>query len=39
MMMARQAFGAAAISNYRAPIAPEDVGTIVVYLTTLKGTK
>ena len=27
------------INNYKAPIAPEDVGTIVEYLTTLKGTK
>jgi mono/diheme cytochrome c family protein len=27
------------INNYRAPIAPEDVGTIVEYLTALKGTK
>jgi hypothetical protein len=27
------------IHNYRAPIAPEDVGAIVDYLTALKGTK
>jgi hypothetical protein len=27
------------INNYKAPIAPEDVGTIVEYLITLKGTK
>jgi hypothetical protein len=27
------------INNYRAPIAPEDVGAIVDYLTALKGTK
>jgi hypothetical protein len=27
------------INNYRAPIAPEDVGPIVDYLTALKGTK
>ena len=27
------------INNYKAPIAPEDVGTIVEYLTTLKGPK
>ncbi|MBT1512794.1 cytochrome c [Bradyrhizobium sp. SRL28] len=27
------------INNYKAPIAPEDVGTIVEYLTTLKGAK
>src|ERR1700693_272015 len=27
------------INNYKAPIAPEDVGTIVEYLTALKGTK
>lgn len=27
------------INNYRAPIAPEDVGTIVEYLTTLNGAK
>ena len=27
------------ISNYRAPIAPEDVGPIVDYLTALKGAK
>src|SRR5882757_6012001 len=25
------------INNYKAPIAPEDVGTIVEYLTALKG--
>jgi hypothetical protein len=25
------------INNYKAPIAPEDVGTIVDYLTALKG--
>lgn len=27
------------INNYKAPIAPEDVGAIVEYLTALKGTK
>jgi cytochrome c5 len=27
------------INNYEAPVAPEDVGTIVDYLTTLKGAK
>jgi len=27
------------INNYKAPIAPEDVGTIVEYLAALKGTK
>lgn len=27
------------INNYKAPIAPEDVGSIVDYLTSLKGTK
>ena len=27
------------IQNYRAPIAPEDVGAIVEYLTALKGAK
>lgn len=27
------------INNYRAPIAPEDVGAIVGYLTALKGAK
>ena len=27
------------INNYRAPIAPEDVGAIVDYLTKLKGAK
>ena len=27
------------IHNYKAPIAPEDVGTIIEYLTTLKGAK
>ena len=27
------------INNYKAPIAPEDVATIVEYLTALKGTK
>jgi hypothetical protein len=27
------------IHNYKAPIAPEDVGAIVEYLTVLKGTK
>jgi len=27
------------INNYKAPIAPEDVGTIVAYLTALKGVK
>jgi hypothetical protein len=27
------------INNYKAPIAPEDVGPIVEYLATLKGTK
>ena len=27
------------INNYKAPVAPEDVGPIVVYLTALKGAK
>jgi hypothetical protein len=27
------------INNYKAPVAPEDVGTIVEYLTALKGEK
>ena len=27
------------INNYKAPIAPEDVGNIVEYLTALKGAK
>jgi hypothetical protein len=27
------------ISNYKAPVAPEDVGTIVEYLTALKAAK
>jgi len=27
------------INNYRAPVAPEDVGTIVAYLAALKGAK
>ena len=27
------------INNYRAPVAPEDVGTIVEYLTAVKGAK
>jgi mono/diheme cytochrome c family protein len=27
------------INNYKAPIAPEDVGPIVEYLTALKGAK
>jgi hypothetical protein len=27
------------INNYKAPIAPEDVGTIVEYLVALKGAK
>jgi hypothetical protein len=27
------------INNYKAPIAPEDVGAIVEYLTALKGAK
>ena len=27
------------INNYRAPIAPEDVGAIIDYLTALKGKK
>jgi len=27
------------INNYKAPVAPEDVGPIVEYLTTLKGAK
>jgi hypothetical protein len=27
------------INNYEAPVAPEDVGTIVDYLTALKGAK
>lgn len=27
------------INNYKAPVAPEDVGAIVEYLTALKGTK
>jgi hypothetical protein len=27
------------MNNYKAPVAPEDVGPIVEYLTALKGTK
>ncbi len=27
------------VNNYKAPVAPEDVATIVDYLTSLKGTK
>ncbi len=27
------------INNYKAPIAPEDVGTIIEYLVSLKGAK
>ena len=27
------------INNYKAPVAPEDVGAIVEYLSALKGTK
>jgi hypothetical protein len=27
------------INNYKAPVAPEDVGTIVEYLTAVKGAK
>jgi len=27
------------INNYKAPVAPEDIGTIVEYLTALKGAK
>jgi hypothetical protein len=27
------------INNYKAPVAPEDVGTIIEYLTALKGAK
>jgi hypothetical protein len=27
------------INSYKAPVAPEDVGPIVEYLTALKGTK
>jgi hypothetical protein len=27
------------INTYKAPIAPEDVATIVLYLTALKGAK
>jgi hypothetical protein len=27
------------INNYKAPVAPEDVGAIVEYLTAVKGAK
>jgi hypothetical protein len=27
------------INNYKAPVAPDDVGAIVEYLSALKGTK
>ena len=27
------------VNNYKAPVTPEDVGTIIEYLTTLKGAK
>jgi cytochrome c5 len=40
--MSKQAWAAEVnkmINNYRAPIAPEDVGAIVDYLTALKGVK
>jgi hypothetical protein len=40
--LAKQAWAAEVnkmINNYRAPIAPEDVGAIVDYLTALKGVK
>jgi cytochrome c5 len=40
--MSKQAWAAEVnkmINNYRAPIAPEDVGAIVDYLTALKGAK
>jgi hypothetical protein len=40
--MSKQAWAAEVnkmINNYKAPIAPEDVGTIVGYLTALKGAK
>jgi hypothetical protein len=39
MTTARQVPGAAAINNYKAPIAVEEVGTLVGYLTTLTGVK
>jgi len=40
--MSKQAWAAEVgkmINNYKAPIAPEDVGAIVDYLTALKGAK
>jgi mono/diheme cytochrome c family protein len=40
--LSKQAWAAEAhkmINNYKAPIAPEDVGAIVEYLTALKGAK
>jgi hypothetical protein len=40
--MSKQAWAAEVnkmINNYKAPIAPEDVGNIVEYLTALKGAK
>jgi hypothetical protein len=40
--MSRQAWAAEVnkmINNYKAPIASEDVGTIIEYLTALKGAK
>jgi hypothetical protein len=40
--MSRQAWAAEVdkmIKNYKAPVASEDVGTIVEYLVALKGTK
>jgi mono/diheme cytochrome c family protein len=40
--LSRQAWAAEVskmINNYKAPVAPEDVGAIVEYLTALKGAK
>ena len=40
--LSRQAWAAEVdkmINNYKAPVAPEDVATIVDYLTSLKGAK
>jgi mono/diheme cytochrome c family protein len=41
-MLSKQAWTAEVtkmINNYKAPVAPEDVGAIVEYLTALKGAK
>jgi cytochrome c5 len=41
-MLSKQAWAAEVhkmINNYKAPVAPEDVGAIVDYLTALKGVK